>query len=129
MVAFVPTGVSVSYAYTLNGGGSGTWYFQALSVSVDRPKAEMVDITTIDTPLGHKSYHMTGDMSQVGSLTLAFLREPFTTYGWLTDSYGTLHISSANYSESFNVIMQGVQETTGTGELAKGTVSFTIQEI
>ncbi len=124
-MAFVPVGVTVTFSASPESGG-GFITLPATSVSANYGEAEVVDVTTVATPIGQKAFRITGDMKSYGSLSVTLNRPKGLSYAQLRGMSGTLSLTGPDWSLLYLVYATSVTETHETGGLAKSTINFTI---
>jgi hypothetical protein len=122
MASYVPTGVTVYY---------GSIPITATSVSVTRPRAEVVDVTGVGDSMGTRSLFSTGD--KVGQATIqvnGFLQSG-STFASGIGATDTLTISGSTIPtiSSSAAVLVAVDEPIQQGQLRTVSLTFMVESI
>jgi hypothetical protein len=122
MASYVPTGVTVYY---------GSIPITATSVSVTRPRAEVVDVTGVGHSIGTRSLVTTGD--RVGQATIqvnGFLQSG-STFAAGVGATDTLTISGSTIPtiSSPAAVLVAVDEPIQQGQLRTVSLTFMVESI
>jgi hypothetical protein len=105
------------------------------SISVEEPEAEVVDMTSVDTPLGQKRMVPTRDVSSPARMRVDYLRlqntpKPMAITGAQGVNAGqTVTISFSHATAgSFTVkgVLQSASSEFASGDLMRGSLTFVI---
>lgn len=122
MASYVPTGVTVYY---------GSIPITATSVSVTRPRAEVVDVTGVSDAIGTRSLVVSGD--KVGQATIqvnGFLQSG-STFAAGIGAVDTLTISGSTITtiSSPAAVLVAVDEPIQQGQLRTVSLTFLVESI
>lgn len=116
-------GVPYNATFTFNGAVA-----TVTSIQVDTPVAEIVDMTSINDPIGYTRKAATGDI-RGGGVTVDFLfRVGGTDPQSLIGQNGILTFASSAYSVSRRAILESASVSARTGELVSGQLKFQITD-
>lgn len=97
------------------------------SISVEDPKAEIVDVTAVDDPPGTRRMYYTGDISSPGRVRVDYIRLPNTPAPLLfAGRTGQLSIQHANINVTKNAILESATSEIAVGQMLRGTLDFVI---
>jgi len=96
--------------------------FEVVSVSVQSPTLEIVDITPADAALGTKWYAPTGDYTAAGRVSVEVLAS-FNPIG-LQGMRESLQFNTPLGNFSYYVILESIEFTAQVGELFRATLDF-----
>ena len=117
-------GLSAQGATFTFAGSRGSFRGSIVSINVETPVAEVVDMTSPADPAGYAVLVPTGEWSG-GSISVDFLATPLT--GDIKDivrGVGQLTFSSTNWSVSRRVILESANTGASVGDLVRGTANF-----
>lgn len=123
MAGFTAQGATFTFA-----GSLGTFTGAITSISVETPTAEVVDMTSPDSPIGYAVLVPTGDWSG-GSVTVEYIAA--TGAGdqqSIVRGVGTLSFGSPNYSVSRRAILESIRQDASVGDLVRGTANFRVTD-
>ena len=120
-VAYVPAGVSVYY---------GSIPIIATSVSVTRPKAEVVDVTGVASAIGTRDLVVTGDKVGQATLQVNGFLQTGATFAAGVGAIDTLTISGSTIPTiSAPAILVAVDEPIQLGQLRSVSLTFMVESI
>jgi hypothetical protein len=106
------------------------------SISVEEPEAEVVDMTTIDDPLGRRRMIPTGDVTAPATIRVDYIRLPTTTAkplgftgklglnGGQTVVLSFAHATAGNFTAKAAVVSASTE--IAVGDIIRGTLNFVV---
>lgn len=99
------------------------------SISVEEPQAEVVDMTTTQTPLGKKRMVYTGDIVSPGRIRVDYTRLAGTPAPLsISGLSGNLSISHANINVTKKAVLESASSEIAVGNLIRGTLNFVVSD-
>lgn len=99
---------------------------KVVGLSVEEPRAEIVDMTGRNTPAGHVYMVPTGDRSG-GSVTVEFIGSGGDLNGLIKQT-GTLSFTGGAWNVSRRVICESAQTEASVGDVVRGTLRFVVTD-
>ena len=122
MASYVPAGVSVYF---------GSIPITATSVSVTRPKAEVVDVTGVATAIGTRDLVVTGDTVGQASIQVNGFLQSGATFAAGVGAVDTLTISGSTIPtiSAPAAVLVSVDEPIQLGQLRSVSLTFLVETI
>lgn len=122
MASYVPAGVSVYF---------GSIPITATSVSVTRPKAEVVDVTGVASTIRTRDFHITGDTVGQASIQVNGFLQSGATFAAGVGAVDTLTISGSTIPtiSAPAAVLVSVDEPIQLGQLRSVSLTFLVETI
>jgi len=122
MPAYIPSGVTVYF---------GSIPIQATSVSVSRPRAEVVDVTGVGTDIGTRDLYPTGDKVGQPTIQVEGFLQTGSTFAAGVGAVDTLTISGSTIPtiSSPEAVLVAVDEPIQLGQLRTVSLTFMVESI
>ena len=122
MPAYFPTGVTVYF---------GSTEIQATSVSVSRPRAEVVDVTGVYTAIGTRDLYVTNDKVGQATIQVDGFLQTGTTFATAIGAIATLTISGSTILtiSSPEAVLVAADEPIQLGQLRTVSLTFMVESI
>jgi hypothetical protein len=122
MASYVPTGVTVYF---------GSIPITATSVSVSRPRAEVVDVTGVSDTIGTRALVVSGDKVGQATIQVVGFLQSGSTFAAGIGSVDTLTISGSTIPtiSSSSAVLVAVDEPIQQGQLRTVSLTFMVESI
>ena len=122
MASYVPTGVTVFF---------GSTPITATSVSVSRPRAEVVDVTGVGTAVGTRDLVVSGDKVGQATIQVIGFLQSGTTFATGIGAVDTLTISGSTITpiSASSAVLVAVDEPIQQGRLRTLSLTFMVESI
>ena len=122
MASYVPTGVTVYF---------GSVPITATSVSVTRPRAEVVDVTGVSDAIGTRALVVSGDKVGQATIQVIGFLQSGTTFATGIGAIDTLTISGSTIPtiSSSSAVLVAVDEPIQQGQLRTVSLTFLVESI
>ena len=122
MPAYIPSGVTVFF---------GSTEIQSTSVSVSRPRAEVVDVTGVGTTIGTRDLYVTNDKVGQPTIQVNGFLQTGTTFATAIGAIATLTISGSTIPtiSSPEAVLVAVDEPIQQGQLRTVSLTFMVESI
>jgi len=122
MASYVPTGVTVYF---------GSVPITATSVSVTRPRAEVVDVTGVSDAIGTRALVVSGDKVGQATIQVIGFLQSGTTFATGIGAIDTLTISGSTIPtiSSSSAVLVAVDEPIQQGRLRTVSLTFMVESI
>tara|TARA_Y100000401_G_scaffold38584_1_gene29119 strand:+ start:2685 stop:3062 length:378 start_codon:yes stop_codon:yes gene_type:complete len=117
----------MSFPVTLHGASFSFRGFDALisGVSVETPKAEIINTTSVYDNVGVRQDLPTGEQAQPGTITVDYIAKSTSADPQnLVHAQSQLNIVGSNYSITRNVILESASVDARTGNSIRGSLKF-----
>ena len=122
MASYVPTGVTVYF---------GSVPITATSVSVTRPRAEVVDVTGVSDTIGTRALVVSGDKVGQATIQVIGFLQSGSTFATGIGAIDTLTISGSTIPtiSSSSAVLVAVDEPIQQGQLRTVSLTFMVESI
>ena len=122
MASYVPTGVTVYF---------GSVPITATSVSVTRPRAEVVDVTGVSDAIGTRALVVSGDKVGQATIQVIGFLQSGSTFATGIGAIDTLTISGSTIPtiSSSSAVLVAVDEPIQQGQLRTVSLTFLVESI